>query len=679
MDFTEIQAARRRARDADVRPAPGRVRARRGHAPVGQRGQRVPRLPRRAGRRVARARAPGGRRCDRRAGAHAAPRVEPLLHRVAAAGRRHARRAARRRRAGCSSPTPAPRPTSARSSSRVATARRTAGPSATTCSRRTRRSTAARSPRSPPPGSPRSRRCSSRCRRASARSSSARSTRWRAAMDERVCAVMLEVVQGEGGVNPVPPGYLEAVRALCDEREALLVLDEVQTGLGRTGRWFAFEHTGARPDVVTMAKALGNGVPIGACWARDDIAAAFRPGDHATTFGGQPLAARAAFTVLEVMQAEDVPGAGRAGGRPARRGARCAARGHGGARAGASCSPRSWRRRSSRPRSRRRASRPAPCTAGRPGAEQRHAHRAAARAVAARERRRDRRRGRDPRRRAGASCRDRPAVPRGRRRQAGRAGRDARRGGALEGRRRRRSRQLLAGAGAALVFEKPSARTRARPRRWPWCSLGGHPIYIRNEEIGLGVRESVADVARTLAGYCAVIAARVFDHATLEEMAAAVDVPVVNLLSDRAHPCQAVADLLTLRELLGDLEGRRVVYVGDGNNVAASLAFGAALSGVELTVASPPGYELDELVVERARNLGGVDRPARRPARGGARRRRGVHRRVDVDGPGRGSRGPAGRVRRLHGRRRAHGRSRARGVVPALPARRTAARRLRRR
>lgn len=129
-----------------------------------------------------------------------------------------------------------------------------------------------------------------------------------AAMDERVCAVMLEAVQGEGGVQPAPPGYLEAVRRLCDEREALLIVDEVQTGLGRTGRWFAFEHGGdVRPDVVTMAKALGNGVPIGACWARTEVAEAFRPGDHATTFGGQPLAARAALTVLDVMEREDVP------------------------------------------------------------------------------------------------------------------------------------------------------------------------------------------------------------------------------------------------------------------------------------------------------------------------------------------------------------------------------------
>ncbi|MCZ7526057.1 MAG: acetylornithine transaminase [Acidimicrobiia bacterium] len=139
------------------------------------------------------------------------------------------------------------------------------------------------------------------------------------AIDERVCAVLLEPLQGEGGVVPAPPGYLEEVRRLCDEREALLVLDEVQTGLGRTGRWFGFQHSGIRPDVVTMAKALGNGVPIGACWARAEVSAALAPGEHATTFGGQPLAARAALATLDVMESEDVPGrAARAGERLAR-------------------------------------------------------------------------------------------------------------------------------------------------------------------------------------------------------------------------------------------------------------------------------------------------------------------------------------------------------------------------
>jgi predicted acetylornithine/succinylornithine family transaminase len=136
------------------------------------------------------------------------------------------------------------------------------------------------------------------------------------AMDDRVAAVMLEAVQGEGGVNPASSEYLHGVRRLCDEREALLIFDEVQTGFGRTGKWFGFEHSGAAPDIVTMAKALGNGMPIGACWARAEIAAAFAPGDHATTFGGQPLAASAALAVLTVMERENIPTrAARAGAR----------------------------------------------------------------------------------------------------------------------------------------------------------------------------------------------------------------------------------------------------------------------------------------------------------------------------------------------------------------------------
>jgi ornithine carbamoyltransferase len=163
---------------------------------------------------------------------------------------------------------------------------------------------------------------------------------------------------------------------------------------------------------------------------------------------------------------------------------------------------------------------------------------------------------------------------------------------------------LLAGEGVAALFEKPSARTRSSTEM-AVVTLGGHPIYIRPEEVGLGLRESIEDVARTLASYTSLLAARVFEHATLEAMAAAVAVPVVNLLSERAHPCQAVADVLTLREELGTLEGRRLAWVGDGNNVAASLAYIAALCGFELVVASPPGYELDDDVVDAARNLGG--------------------------------------------------------------------------
>ena len=127
------------------------------------------------------------------------------------------------------------------------------------------------------------------------------------AIDPSVAAVLLEPVQGEGGVNPATPEYFQAVRRICDERGLLFIVDEVQTGLGRTGKWFGFEHFGVQPDVVTMAKALGNGMPIGACWAREDVADAFVPGDHATTFGGQPLATAAAQAVLQIMQEEDIP------------------------------------------------------------------------------------------------------------------------------------------------------------------------------------------------------------------------------------------------------------------------------------------------------------------------------------------------------------------------------------
>jgi ornithine carbamoyltransferase len=165
--------------------------------------------------------------------------------------------------------------------------------------------------------------------------------------------------------------------------------------------------------------------------------------------------------------------------------------------------------------------------------------------------------------------------------------------------------QVLAGFGVAAIFEKPSARTHTS-FEMAVVALGGHPVMLNADELQMGVRESVADVARTLACYCAVIAARVFEHETLVEMTAAVDVPVVNLLSDRAHPLQALADLLTLRDHLGALEGRRLAFIGDGNNVAASLAYGAALSGLELVVASPSGYELSETVLDRARNLGGT-------------------------------------------------------------------------
>lgn len=135
-------------------------------------------------------------------------------------------------------------------------------------------------------------------------------------LDAAVAAVLLEPVQGEGGVNPATVEYFQGVERLCRERGILFMVDEVQTGLGRTGAWFGFQHFGVQPDVVTMAKALGNGMPIGACAAKAEVAAAFEPGDHATTYGGQPLAASAARAVLAEMGRLDIPAvASRAGER----------------------------------------------------------------------------------------------------------------------------------------------------------------------------------------------------------------------------------------------------------------------------------------------------------------------------------------------------------------------------
>lgn len=116
-----------------------------------------------------------------------------------------------------------------------------------------------------------------------------------------VAGILLEPVQGEGGVVSLDPGFLKKVRELCDERQILLIVDEVQTGFARTGRWFGFQHHDVLPDIVTMAKALGNGVPIGACWARPEVADAFVPGDHATTYGGGALVAAASRAVLAEM------------------------------------------------------------------------------------------------------------------------------------------------------------------------------------------------------------------------------------------------------------------------------------------------------------------------------------------------------------------------------------------
>ena len=151
--------------------------------------------------------------------------------------------------------------------------------------------------------------------------------------------------------------------------------------------------------------------------------------------------------------------------------------------------------------------------------------------------------------------------------------------------------QVLNGKGVALYFEKPSARTR-NSMELATAQLGGHPVYIQKDELGMGERESVRDVTHTLACYHAIIAGRVFDHGLLEEMARVNAAPVLNMLSGTDHPLQAFADLLTVKQLLGRVEGTKIAFIGEGNNVSRSLAEACALVGAEFSIASPEGYGL---------------------------------------------------------------------------------------
>jgi len=172
--------------------------------------------------------------------------------------------------------------------------------------------------------------------------------------------------------------------------------------------------------------------------------------------------------------------------------------------------------------------------------------------------------------------------------------------------------RVLAGKGTALIFEKPSARTR-NSMEMAVVQLGGHPVYIQGHEVGIDSRESVEDVTRTMACFHTIVAARVFAHTLVERMAALDLVPIVNMLSDDAHPLQALADLLTMRREFGELAGRTVAYVGDANNVARSLALGAGLSGMHFRIASPIGYGFSDRDADRIATAGVeievVDRP----------------------------------------------------------------------
>jgi ornithine carbamoyltransferase len=161
----------------------------------------------------------------------------------------------------------------------------------------------------------------------------------------------------------------------------------------------------------------------------------------------------------------------------------------------------------------------------------------------------------------------------------------------------------LVGKSLVMLFEKPSLRTRMS-FEIAMSQLGGHPIYVKPEDIGgIGKREPIKDMARVLSRYADGIMARTFAHETVIELAKYAQIPVINALTDWSHPCQAMADIMTIREHLGKLAGVKIAFIGDGNNVARSLAFGCAKLGMKIVIASPKGYELDVKSVARTNEI----------------------------------------------------------------------------
>ena len=162
------------------------------------------------------------------------------------------------------------------------------------------------------------------------------------------------------------------------------------------------------------------------------------------------------------------------------------------------------------------------------------------------------------------------------------------------------SQSSLENKSVALIFEKPSLRTRVS-FDIAISQLGGHPVYLSKDEVGMGIREPISDIAKVLSRFVNGVVVRTFSQNTLKELSANSSVPIINALSDEEHPCQALADILTMYEKLGDISGKKIAYIGDGNNVASSLAIAAATLGANVVIAAPDGYSLPTHIIETVR------------------------------------------------------------------------------
>ncbi len=421
----------------------------------------------------------------------------------------------------------------------------------------------------------------------------------REAVSHKTSAVLLETVMGEGGVLPLSTEYLREAERLCREHNALLILDEVQCGVGRTGKWFAYQHHGVRPDVVILAKGLASGVPIGAVLVGERADGILEPGDHGTTFGGNPLACATALAVLDTIEHDDLmANADRAGKFliEGLRGLGLETVGMGlmvGARMEKpiardvvrECFDRKLIVNATDENTLRFVP---PLVVSEAQVVQALNVLAEVLGIPAPAL-------------APSPRRVRVATPAYHDVLAVDSLTDAQLEEVLDLAAFDKQRRRLAPSAiqpvedrtVAMVFEKQSLRTRVSFET-AIRELGGHPVYLTKADIGMGMREDVRDVASNLSRWCRAIVARLYWQRDLEKLAEEADVPVINALTELEHPCQALADMMTIRESFG-AERVKLVYVGDGNNVARSLARLATRLGYPFTLVGPENFHLDPM------------------------------------------------------------------------------------
>ena len=376
-------------------------------------------------------------------------------------------------------------------------------------------------------------------------------------IDDTVCAVFIELIQGEGGVNPLQKPFVWETAKICQDNDILLMIDEVQTGVARTGTFYCYEQYGVTPDIITTAKGLGGGLPFGACICSEKLSGVLSAGTHGTTFGGNPVACAASLEVLsrvatkeflkEVSEkgayikeklssmpnVKEVRGLGMMIGIVLEKGEakvlanRCVEKGL------LILTAKTLLRLL-----------PPLNLADQLKYEQKH----------------------------------------------------------------NIEHKYLKGKTLGLIFEKASTRTRVSFEVGMY-QLGGLPAH--DMQIGRG--EPVQDTARVLSRYLDGIMIRTFKQSEVEDLAKYGSIPIINGLTDFCHPCQILADLMTIREYKGKLAGQKMAFIGDGNNMMNSLIVGALKMEMSISVACPEGYEPDPLVLEFAKGFGDKFEMVREP------------------------------------------------------------------